>query len=212
MGDGFGFACLVCFADEYTGEPVAANPGVPVHAGGLPPVVFGERWFENSVFHLFVDTFANVGGKGIQLFFEHISGPYDETGRLGIKQVDFLNVRQRDMFAVVCRYAPPRLFTEAAYSINDSAGKPPFALYDFCHHESSKVPTLLETDALIVHPVAVDFVLGKDRPRQHGPRGVQILFAIADITLAHLLGNGVTPECIVCLREQTTDRQTDCQE
>ena len=146
-----------------------------------------------------VYAIAEIRRESVELFFEHISSPCDETGCLGIKEVYLLNILQGYAFAVVGRYAPPCLFAEAADAVDDAIQESSPTLHNLSHHESCQMTALLETDGFIVHPVARYLVLGKNSPGQSSPCLSLILFTIFYIALLHLLRDGVTPEGIVSL-------------
>ena len=200
LGDGFGFAGLVLLTDQHTGQPVAADPWVPVHACCLPPVVVGYGRFQDTLFYLSVDTLTDIGREGIQLLLQHIACPYNQTGCLGIKQVNLLYLLQGDAFAIVGGDAPPGFFAKTTDSIDDVVHKPALALYNLGHDEGSQMAALLKTDTLVVYAVTGYLVLSKNSPGQSRPRFAQILFAIYGIALLHLLRDGVAPERILCLR------------
>ena len=105
------------------------------------------------------------------------------------------------------RDAPPCLFAEAAHSIDNVAYEAAFPLHDLGHDEGSQLTALLKAEPFVVDAVAGDLVFGEDRPRQYCPRLTDILFSICDIALAHLHGDGVAPERIISLRQQTGYRQ-----
>ena len=67
LPDGFCLARLVFLADEYAGQPVGAYPGVPVHAGLLPPIVLLDSRLEDAALYLTVDTLAEVGREHLVL-------------------------------------------------------------------------------------------------------------------------------------------------
>ena len=200
LGDSFGFAGLVVFTNQHTGQPVAAYPWIPVHASRLPPIVVGYGRFQNALLYLPIYALTDIGREGIQLLLQHIACPYNQTGCLGIKQVNLLYLLQGDAFAIVGGDAPPGFFAKTTDSIDDVVHKPSLALYNLGHHEGCQMTALLKTDTLVVYAVTGYLVLSKNSPGQSRPRFAQILFAIYGIALLHLLRDGVAPERILSLR------------
>ena len=116
--------------------------------------------------------------------------------------------RQWDPLVVVGWYTPPSLLAEAAYPVDNIIKEPAIPFHNLSHDEGSQLSPFLETDILVVDTIARDLILCKDCPGQHRPWFGSILFAIADITLTHLVGNGVAPKSIIGLRQQARKGQS----
>ena len=90
LGDGLGLTRLIFLTDKDTGEPVGTDPGVPVHASRLPPVVIFNGRLEDAPLYLAVDTLTEVWREGVELFLEHVSRPHNQTGSLSIEEIHLL--------------------------------------------------------------------------------------------------------------------------
>ena len=92
LGNGFSLTGFVFLAKQDARQPVATDPGIPVHAGRLPPVVPLEGRYQDAPLYLTVYPLAEVWGERVELLLEHVLGPDDEAGGLGIEEVHLLKL------------------------------------------------------------------------------------------------------------------------
>ena len=107
---GFHLAASIALVEQHTAEPVGTDPGVPVHAGRLPPVVVSECGLQDAAFDVVIHPLANHGRNLVELFSEEIGGPCHESCSLGIEEIDILVFGPGHRRTVMGRQSPPFLF------------------------------------------------------------------------------------------------------
>ena len=195
-------ARLVVLAEQDARQPVAAYPGIPVHAGGLPPVFVFHRRGQYASAHLLVDALGEQRREAVQLVGQHIAGVGHERRRLGIEQIYRLVFAARQLGLVVGGQSPPGLFHHALQAVDDGGQEAALPLGYLAHHQGGQLATLAEQLLFVVDAVARFLVFGKHRGGQAAPPPGGILFGIFHVAPAHRLRQGVAPIVVAPPRGQ----------
>ena len=127
----------VAFAKHHAGEPVRTDPGIPVHACFLPPVVGGKSGREHTACYLIVYPFCHHRRKAVYLLLQCALCPRHESCCLGIEEIDVLVLSPHHLCRIVGWYSPPRLFECTLQAIDDVAHKPSF-VFRYLRHDKCR--------------------------------------------------------------------------